>query len=71
MSPLRLSVFLAPGLSINTSTASENIDNTTGVFSQQTSPMTKKKDPRRRGGCAISPHLWALNLFCDSHKFQL
>ncbi len=66
---LRISILLALGFCINTTTASENLDN--AIASQKSQPIVvaRKRDSRQRSGeCGIPPNVWALNI-CETYKF--
>ncbi len=67
---LRTFLILALGLSVNTTMASDSLENTLTVYSQGEQPLllAKRRDGRQRGECGRSPSLWALNL-CESNTF--
>jgi len=67
---LRTSLIFALGLSVNTTMASDSLENTLTVYSQGEQPLllAKRRDGRQRGECGISPTPWALNL-CKSNTF--
>ena len=63
-------ISLAAALGVKTTMASEDFKNTQTITSQaeNSPPVDKKKDSRRRSECGVPPSLWTLNL-CDTHKF--
>lgn len=67
---LRASLIFALVLSVNTTMASESLENTLTLYYQGEQPLfiAKKKDSRQRGECGTSPNTWALNL-CESNTF--
>jgi hypothetical protein len=68
---LRTSLLLALGLCLNTTMASESLENSTAIYSQGKQPLeAKKRDSRQRtkAECGISPNVWALNI-CESNTF--
>jgi len=65
---LHLCLLLVLGLSINTSIASESLENLSPVGSHEKSLIEKKKDSRQRGECGTPPNVWTLNI-CQSNKF--
>jgi len=68
MLSLRLCLSLVLGLSINTSIASDSLENLSPVDSHGKFLIAKGKDERQRGECGTPPNVWTLNI-CQSNKF--
>ncbi len=68
---LRIFLYLALGLSINTSIASESLNGPSAVFLQDKQPIViaGRPDDRERGGCETEtlPNVWTLDI-CQSHN---
>jgi hypothetical protein len=60
--------FFLVALSLNTTLASESVENTIATDSQAQLLVAGRKDRRRRGECESSPDVWALNV-CETDRF--